>query len=182
MDGDGTLADIVQAIAEQRAGDGGSAQLLLDGGADPECTGSDGPTPLMAAAVQGQPEVLRLLLARGAAMDAAEPRTGCTAFHFACATNQPDCAEVLARAGCDVGLKNSVGKTGRELAEAEGHAAVVERLRAVVTEQLLRRISRIPQRAAQAAARAAPEPEPAAAAMDGFTKAAQVGAPGPARR
>ena len=54
------------------------------------------------------------------------------------------------RAGCDVGLKDSGGYTGRELAEAQGHAAVLARLRAVVAEQL---------RAAQGAGPAL-EPEP----------------------
>ena len=134
MDGDGTLADIVQAIAEQRAGDGGSAQLLLDGGADPERTGSDGPTPLMAAAVQGQPEVLRLLLARGAAVDAATTEHHATALHCACYYNQSDCAEALSRAGCDVHLKDKLGETGRQTAEGEGHTVLVERLRALEAE------------------------------------------------
>jgi ankyrin repeat protein len=144
-----------------------TAMLLLDAGADPDRAGSDGPTPLMMAAGDGYLEVLRLLLARGAAMDAAPPNVGCTAFHFACFGNQAECAEALARAGCDVGLKDKYGKTGRELAEAEGHAAVVERLRAVVAEQL---------RAAQAVG-PAPEPEPAALVGDEGS-AGQLGARG----
>ena len=61
---------------------------------------------------------------------------------------QPECAEALARAGCDVRLKTKGGRTGREVAEAKGHTAVMERLRALVADQL---------RAAQAAA-VAPEP------------------------
>jgi ankyrin repeat protein len=136
-----------------------AARLLLDGGADPSLAGGDGATPLMAAAGEGQLEVLRLLLARGAAVDGTEPRTGFTAFHFACYSNHAQCAEVLARAGCDVGLKDKSGQTGRERAEARGHAAVVERLRAVVAEQL---------RAAQAAGPApAPTPVAVVGAYDG---------------
>jgi ankyrin repeat protein len=131
-----------------------AARLLLDAGADPSLATNGGFTPLITAAGYGQLEVLRLLLARGAAVDAVEPRTGCTAFHYACVENQADCVEALARAGgCDVGLKDVNGKTGRELADSEGHTAVVERLRAVVAEQL---------RAAHAAAKS--EPEPAAVA------------------
>jgi hypothetical protein len=41
------------------------------------------------------------------------------------------CAGALARAGCDVGLKDSAGMTGREVAEGEGHVAVVARLQDV---------------------------------------------------
>jgi ankyrin repeat protein len=134
-----------------------AARLLLQGGADPDRADSDGETPLMLAARKGCSEVLRLLLARGAAVDTAYPADGTTAFHDACWNNQAECAEALVRAGCDVGLKNSNGKTGREVAEAQGHAAVVERLRAVVADQL---------RAAQAVG-PAPEPEPAAVAGDG---------------
>ena len=71
-------------------------------------------TPLMMAAVTGQLDVLRLLLARGVAVDAVEPTYGVTAFHLACGNNQPECAEALARAGCDVGLKEQHGVTGEE--------------------------------------------------------------------
>jgi ankyrin repeat protein len=76
------------------------------------------------------------LLARGAAVDAAHLRRGGTAFHGACYHNQPACAEALARAGCDVGFKTTAGPTVRQIAEAMGHAAVLEGLRAVVAEQL----------------------------------------------
>jgi hypothetical protein len=34
------------------------------------------------------------------------------------------------RAGCDAGLQTKAGETGREVAEAHGHTAVVARLRA----------------------------------------------------
>ena len=43
--------------------------------------------------------VPQLLLARGAAADATDPRDNSTAFHIACGYNQPACAEALARAG-----------------------------------------------------------------------------------
>ena len=118
-----------------------AARLLLEAGADPSRAGGDGVTPLMEAVSGGQPEVLRLLLARGAAVDAVKPPRGWTAFHGACYNNQPECVEALVRAGCDVGLKDVNGMTGRQLAEALGYAGVVERLRAAQT--------------------AGPEPEPA---------------------
>ena len=70
------------------------------------------------------------------AADAVDLDTGMTAFHIACDANQPECAEELTRAGCDVGAKGNNGETGREIAERRGHAAVVARLRAAAGEQL----------------------------------------------
>ena len=49
---------------------------------------------------QGHLEALRLLLQRGAAVNAADPSTGVTAYHAACAANRPECAEALVLAGC----------------------------------------------------------------------------------
>jgi hypothetical protein len=57
------------------------------------------------------------------------------AFHLACYLNHPECAEALARAGCDVGLKGKNGKTGRQLAEQRGHTALVQRLRKLQAER-----------------------------------------------
>jgi hypothetical protein len=39
------------------------------------------------------------------------------------------------RAGCDVGIQNIDGKTGRELAEQKGHTAVVQRLQTLQAER-----------------------------------------------
>jgi ankyrin repeat protein len=91
----------------------------------------------MAAAAAGRLGLLRLLLARGAAVDAADPATGCTAFHMACYSNQAECAEALARVGCDVGLKTKEGRTGRQLAEIKGHDAVVAQLLVVIAERVV---------------------------------------------
>jgi ankyrin repeat protein len=98
-----------------------AARVLLDGGADLNNATSDGFTALMTAAACGHLEVLRLLLGRGAALDAVQPDTGDTAFHATCFKNHAECAEELARAGCDVGLKDNTGETGREIAERMGH-------------------------------------------------------------
>jgi ankyrin repeat protein len=113
----------------------GVVRLLLDGGADPNLADSKGGTPLGMSAGNGHLAVLRLLLQRGAAVDGIIGAGRWTAFSLACYNNQPDCAEALARAGCDVGLQNGNGDTGWQLAERNGHTAVLERLRAVVAEQ-----------------------------------------------
>jgi ankyrin repeat protein len=111
------------------------ARLLLDAGADPNLANSDGAyAPLMVAAGPGQLEVLRLLLARGAAVDAVDPADGWTAFHAACHCNYAECAEALARAGCDVGLKDNDGNMGQQLAEARGSKEAARRLRALARQ------------------------------------------------
>jgi ankyrin repeat protein len=101
-------------------------RLLLATGTDPSRAAFDSHrdshepwcfTPLLCAAMGGHLEVLRLLLGRGAAVDAVHPETGRTAFHCACDHNHAECAEALAQAGCDVGVKDINGLTGRELAQ-----------------------------------------------------------------
>jgi hypothetical protein len=108
-----------------------AGRLMLDAGADPSRVDGDGNTPLMLAAQNGQLEMLRLLLGRGVALDVLDPRHGFTAFHFACFDNQVECAEALARAGCDVRVKTMQGFTGQQLAEAQGNKEAVRRLRAL---------------------------------------------------
>ena len=91
----------------------------------------------MVAAQSGHLEVLRLLLGRGAAVDAVGPDPGCTAFHTACGRNHPDCVEALVRAGCDVAIKDSSGLTGREVAERKGSKEVLQRLRSLARQPLV---------------------------------------------
>jgi hypothetical protein len=129
---------LVIAVANDRIGGEQSrrevARLLLEGGADLDRAGGDGYTPLMSAAANGYLEVLRLLLAWGAAVDAVDPRDGWTAFHTACVSNQAECAEALARAGCDVGIKTNNGKTGQQVAEAQGNKKAARRMWALACQ------------------------------------------------
>eukprot|EP01045_Picozoa_sp_COSAG04_P023104 COSAG04_NODE_2698_length_3716_cov_4.770904_1_plen_931_part_10 len=113
-----------------------AARLLLDRGADPNLAISAGHTPLMAAAqvvamATGPMSLVELLLEAKAEVDAVDPEFGFTAFHFTCYHNHPDCAEALVRAGCDTSLRSQGGETGRDIAKAKGHTAVLERLDAL---------------------------------------------------
>ncbi|KAK0742590.1 ankyrin repeat-containing domain protein [Schizothecium vesticola] len=91
--------------------------LLLDRGADPNAVAmsTDMPasqtTPLIAACTINAPEVVKLLLTRGAAVDAPPPSPtklgfrsrGMTALHTAAAANHPDCVDILlAHGGANV--------------------------------------------------------------------------------
>jgi hypothetical protein len=73
--------------------------LLAD--ADPSIQAFDTyMTPLMAAATKGHADVVRLLLAYGAAVDAKDA-DGTTALDVALGHGCADCVEALMRAGCD---------------------------------------------------------------------------------
>jgi ankyrin repeat protein len=105
----------------------------------------------MVAAGSGHAGVVRELAARGADLDAARPKDGATAFHFACGNDQPECAAALVELGCDTVIEKKNGLTGKQIAEVYGHAAVLDVLRAAVTARL-RAGAAVDQPAAAAAA------------------------------
>eukprot|EP01045_Picozoa_sp_COSAG04_P022624 COSAG04_NODE_2583_length_3896_cov_90.326574_2_plen_556_part_00 len=146
-----------------------AVRLLLDRAANPSVADSTGWTPLMVAAYEGRTPILRLLLAARADVDAVHPATGDTAFHCACFSNQPDCAEALVRAGCDTTARSKGDETGQEIAEDEGNAAVLARLSAVAAEVRGQR---------QAAAKAAAEAAALAAATEQLEDVAGVAVEG----
>ena len=176
----GQIVECTPLCSVAAAGDGNLgnleiAQLLLDHSADPNLRDGCGNTPLMAAAVSGQMAIVELLLKRGADIDATHQelvdgswQLGATALHYACNGNQPDCAAALVRNGCDATIKNSDGMTGKQLAEMQGHTAVLKKLRAVVTEQLRQRM------AERAQGDAEPDPEPAPS-TEAFVEAIKMG-------
>ena len=123
---------LIQAVGR---GDEARARELLERGASPSLAASNGGTPLMHAAGRGLLPIVRLLLEFRADLNAARPATGWTAFHYACAQGQPECAAALVRAGC--GMSRTVsGETGVELAGRRGHEAVVRTLREVIALEL----------------------------------------------
>ena len=89
------------------------ASLLLDHGADAATPDTDATgggersiTPLIRATVDGQLEMVSLLLLRGKhSLEFANPTTGETAYTCACAFNRADCAEALVRAGANTHAK-----------------------------------------------------------------------------
>merc|ERR1711969_516272 len=85
---------------------------------------------MQAAALDSLP-LLRMLIEFKAELNAVHPDADWTAFHTACDKGSADCAEALVRAGCDTSLRSKGGRTGRDVAQQKGHAAVLERLAAL---------------------------------------------------
>ena len=117
---DGTYMHPVDPEAEaepdQEAEDLGSREATT--AADPNTkVPNSGSSLAMLCSVYGHVEMLEILIARGADLEARAPSNGQNAFHQACFWNKPACAEALVRAGCDTGAVEKFGRVGRQLAE-----------------------------------------------------------------
>lgn len=78
----------------------GMVRLLLDHRANPNAARENGETPLMTAARLGQVEVMKLLLGRGADVNARETKFGQTALMWA--AGRPEAVRLLLGRGADV--------------------------------------------------------------------------------
>ena len=74
-----------------------------------------GSTPLILAAIYGQPEVAKLLIDAGADLEM-KNHSGGTALHLACFFCQPRVVELLLNAGADINQTNNRGMTPSALA------------------------------------------------------------------
>src|SRR5690606_1730109 len=80
--------------------------LLLDAGADVDSPNADGQTALMVLARTENVAAARLLLERGADVDAVEQRKGQTALMWAAAQSRPAMVALLLERGADVGARS----------------------------------------------------------------------------
>jgi ankyrin repeat protein len=105
------------------------ARILLQAGADPGAANRVGATPLLLAAINGDAELLALLLDHGATVDASLTGTGDTALMLAARTGVPAAVALLLQRGAEVDARETWGgATALMWAVAEGHAAVVQLL------------------------------------------------------
>jgi ankyrin repeat protein len=87
---------------------------LLRGGADPNTHGADDETVLMTVARGGHVDAAKLLLDRGAEIDAREKWHGQTALMWATAQGHPDMLRLLLARGADVNAHSSVDEWERQ--------------------------------------------------------------------
>ena len=123
-DGDTLL---MEAIRQRRAA---SVEALLAGGADPDRANARGETPVHAAAFSGDPAILRMVIARGGDIDAANPHTGATPLVQALLSPTAGQADVLLDAGADPNIADRNGDTPLHIAgRTNGGAAILALLR-----------------------------------------------------
>jgi ankyrin repeat protein len=96
-------------------GDPQLLERLLDAGGDANTVGNDGETLLMTAARGGHVDAARLLLARGAAIDAREAWHGQTALMWAAAQGHPEVLRELLAHGADVNARSNEEEWERQV-------------------------------------------------------------------
>ena|GEM_PF-4504997 len=104
-----------------------AAERLIVGGADPD-NGGTGDAALVAAAAIGKTDVLEVLVLGGATIDISSSENDWTGLMWAANYNDVETVRELLRLGADRALRDSYGRTAREIAEALGHSEVVNLL------------------------------------------------------
>jgi uncharacterized protein len=106
--------------------------LVLGADANDEAHNPMRVTPLHSAVSARCLDIVRLLLAAGAGVDARQ-QGGWTALMSAGAHGSAELAELLLAHGATTEVTSDDGQTAADMAEAKGHAALAARLRAVAS-------------------------------------------------
>ena len=106
-----------------------AAEALLDAGADLEAVSRNamGVRPLNSSAAGGHGDVSRLLVERGADVNAAQAQ-GFRPLHAAAQNGDSDLVAILVAAGADKDARLDDGRTAADVALEAGHEALAERL------------------------------------------------------
>ena len=101
---------------------------LLKAGADPNAATAAGETPVMTAAHSGNAQVMRLLIARDANVNAREILRGQTALMIAVAENHEDAVRLLIDAHADVKARSKHEFSPLLFAAQQGNIAIARML------------------------------------------------------
>jgi ankyrin repeat protein len=88
-----------------------------------------GRTPIDLAVSRSSPEVVELLIQRGADINMREDVYGSTPLLQVVARDRKEIAEILLRHGVDIAMKNNAGETAYDYAVALGRTEIAEMLR-----------------------------------------------------
>lgn len=109
----------------------GCLRALLDAGADPDASKEGGFTPSSVACLRGNDECLSLLVEAGASVDrASSVADRFTPLHLAANGGLDSILKILLEAGASIRLRDSQGKTAKELSKAAGHTVCTAMLTA----------------------------------------------------
>jgi ankyrin repeat protein len=107
------------------ANDIGMAEFLIEAGADVSARNRVGASPMLSAVINGNAQLIGLLLENGADANAAVSNTGDTPLMLAARTGIAEAVQVLLDHGADVNARETWGQTTPLMwAVAENHAAV----------------------------------------------------------
>jgi Ankyrin repeats (3 copies) len=107
----------------------GVLKSLLDSGANPNASDSDGSTALMGASSCGLDDSVEVLIAHGAKVNQAD-KDGKTALMYAANGKYVDAIPLLLKAGADIHARDHNGRTALDLARSSKNQAAVEMLSA----------------------------------------------------
>lgn len=91
------------------------AKELIAGGATVDIVLDDAYTPLLHAAMNGQADMVQLLLNNNADVNRRETLDGQTALHWASRTGRPEIVKLLLKAGADPTVQNKRGEIAEEV-------------------------------------------------------------------
>jgi len=106
-----------------------AVRLLIERGAGVNVVDDEGTTPLILASYRGHVEVAKVLLERGAAVDAQEMRYRLSSLTHAVGRNDAELVRLLLAHGADPMLKAADGRTALDRAEANGATQIVALLK-----------------------------------------------------
>ncbi|MBU1043375.1 MAG: ankyrin repeat domain-containing protein [Candidatus Omnitrophica bacterium] len=113
-------AQDLNIVSEALAGNKENVQLLLEQGADVNTTFDNGDTALMFAVYKGQIEIVKLLLANSADVNAQSFDLGVTALHVAVRGNNLEIVKLLVEHNARINAVSSTGITPLMLAAENG--------------------------------------------------------------
>ena len=110
-------------VQKAKEGDAKAVALFLQAGMDPNVTDKEGNTALIAAAKEGNQEVIELLLEKDADTEGKDKKSGGTPLIWAACNGHAECGALLLERGAKADARNDFGYSAHDWAARNGHDA-----------------------------------------------------------